>query len=111
MNKTLLGLIFLLNPMLFNIPALSNAYFLSADDGGYHSLLKNRIDLQVTTKYPAVSMGSNPVIDLSIHGGNKQVEDAYVYKDGKPAYLFNAIQGGKYETASGFVFQIVTDNE
>lgn len=27
-------------------------------------------------------------------------------KDGKPAYLFNATQGGKYETASGFVFKI-----
>jgi hypothetical protein len=27
-------------------------------------------------------------------------------KDGKPAYLFNAIQGGRYETASGFVFKI-----
>lgn len=127
---------------------------------------------------PYKRSGNNPVIDLSIHGDNKQVEDAYVYiedgkykmlmrdmgyfdhvvgliftsedgihwsepkiawfgadaylteppaprhlkrygrferpqllmKDGKPAYLFNAIQGGKYETASGFVFQIVTDN-
>lgn len=117
---------------------------------------------------------SNPIIDLSIHGDNKQVEDAYVYiengrykmlmrdmgyfdhevglifesvdgmhwsepkvawfgaeaylkeppapkhlkrygrferpqllmKDGKPQYLFNAMQGGKYNTASGFVFKI-----
>lgn len=116
----------------------------------------------------------NPVVDLSAHGGNKQVEDAYVYiedgrykmlmrdmgyfdhevglifesedgihwsepqiawfgadaylneppapkhlsrygrferpqllmKDGKPQYMFNAMQGGKYETASGFVFKI-----
>ena len=28
-------------------------------------------------------------------------------KDGKPAYLFNAMQGGQYETASGFVFKII----
>ncbi|HKL93473.1 MAG: glycoside hydrolase family protein [Bacteroidales bacterium] len=27
-------------------------------------------------------------------------------KDGKPAYLFNATQGGAYQTASGFVFKI-----
>lgn len=27
-------------------------------------------------------------------------------KDGKPAYLFTAMQGGKYDTASGFVFKI-----
>lgn len=27
-------------------------------------------------------------------------------KDGKPAYLFNAMQGGQYETSSGFVFKI-----
>ncbi len=27
-------------------------------------------------------------------------------KEGKPAYLFNAMQGGKYMTASGFVFRI-----
>ena len=27
-------------------------------------------------------------------------------KDGKPEYMFNAMQGGKYETASGFVFKI-----
>lgn len=32
-------------------------------------------------------------------------------KNGKPAYLFNAMQGGKYETASGFVFKILSDNE
>lgn len=120
----------------------------------------------------------NPVVDFSIHGENKQVEDAYVYmedgkfkmlmrdmgyfdhevglifesadgihwsepqiawfgadaylheppapkhlkrygrlerpqllmKEGKPTYLFNAMQGGKYETSSGFVFKI-TSNE
>lgn len=27
-------------------------------------------------------------------------------KEGKPAYLFNAMQGGRYMTASGFVFRI-----
>ncbi|NMA74050.1 MAG: family 43 glycosylhydrolase [Bacteroidales bacterium] len=27
-------------------------------------------------------------------------------KDGKPEYLFNAMQGGKYETSSGFIFKI-----
>ncbi len=27
-------------------------------------------------------------------------------KNGKPAYLFTAMQGGKYETSSGFVFKI-----
>lgn len=116
----------------------------------------------------------NPVIDFSVFGDNKQVEDAYVYiedgiykmlmrdmgyfdhkvglifesvdgihwsapqiawfgaeayleeppapkhlkrygrferpqllmKDGKPAYMFNAMQGGAYDTASGFVFKI-----
>lgn len=30
--------------------------------------------------------------------------------DGKPAYLFCASQGGKYETASGFVFRIKPEN-
>ncbi|WP_203558216.1 hypothetical protein [Bacteroides sp. 214] len=117
----------------------------------------------------------NPVVDFSVHGDNKQVEDAYVYiedgkfkmlmrdmgyfdhevglifesedglhwsdpkiawfgaeaylkeppapkhlkrygrferpqllmKEGKPAYLFNAMQGGAYGTASGFVFKII----
>lgn len=29
-----------------------------------------------------------------------------LYKDGKPEYMFNAMQGGKFETASGFVFKI-----
>jgi pectate lyase len=121
----------------------------------------------------------NPIVDFSVHGDNKQVEDAYVYmedgrfkmlmrdmgyfdhsvglifesedgihwsepriawfgaeayleeppapehlkrygrferpqllmKDGKPAYLFVAMQGGKYATASGFVFEILSDNE
>ncbi|MCD7901398.1 MAG: glycoside hydrolase family protein [Bacteroides sp.] len=120
----------------------------------------------------------NPVVDFSVHGDNKQVEDAYVYiedgkfkmlmrdmgyfdhevglifesedgihwsepqiawfgaaayleeppapkhlkrygrlerpqllmRKGKPAYLFNAMQGGRYDTASGFVFKII-DNE
>jgi len=117
----------------------------------------------------------NPIIDFSVYGGNRQVEDAFVYfdentgkykmlmrdmgyfdhkvglifessdgldwslpkiawygadryvdeppapkhlsrygrferpqllmKDGKPEYLFTAMQGGKYMTASGFVFK------
>jgi len=119
----------------------------------------------------------NPVVDFSVYGDNKQVEDAYVYiddgkfkmlmrdmgyydhsvglifesedgihwsepqiawfgadvylteplppahlkrygrferpqllmKGGKPAYLFNAVQGGLYETASGFVFKIIDE--
>lgn len=32
-------------------------------------------------------------------------------KDGKPAYLFNTMQGGKYKTASGFVFKIVSEDD
>ncbi len=32
-------------------------------------------------------------------------------KNGKPAYLFTAMQGGRYETSSGFVFKITSDNE
>jgi hypothetical protein len=32
-------------------------------------------------------------------------------KEGKPAYLFVAMQGGKHGTASGFVFEILHDNE
>ena len=116
----------------------------------------------------------NPVVDFSVYGGNKQVEDAFIYiedgkfkmlmrdmgyfdhsvglifesengidwsepqiawfgseayieepsapshlrrygrferpqllmKDGKPEYLFNAAQGGKYGSSSGFVFKI-----
>ena len=128
---------------------------------------------------PYTRYEKNPIVDFSIHGDNKQVEDAYVYledgkykmlmrdmgyfdhevgliftsddginwsepkiawfgadayltepaapkhlkrygrferpqilmKDGKPAYLFNAMQGGKYETATGFVFQIMSNNE
>jgi hypothetical protein len=116
----------------------------------------------------------NPIVDFSIYGENKQVEDAYIWRDkkgykmlmrdmgfynhtvglyfesedgirwgkpqigwfglsqyikeapapaslnrygrlerpqllfknGKPAYLFNATQGGIYNTASGFVFKI-----
>jgi len=116
----------------------------------------------------------NPVIDFSVFGGNKQVEDAFIYlengtfkmlmrdmgyydntvglyfeskdgihwsspkiawlgadayikepqapaylkrfgrferpqlllKDGKPEYMFNATQGGYYDTSSGFVFKI-----
>ncbi|WP_370526877.1 hypothetical protein [Bacteroides sp. 51] len=130
---------------------------------------------QVEGKYKRYK--GNPVVDLSVHGDNKQVEDAYVYledgkfkmlmrdmgyfdhevglifesedgiywsepqiawfgakvyleepaapkhlkrygrferpqllmKDGKPAYLFNAMQGGKYNTASGFVFKIMSN--
>lgn len=31
-------------------------------------------------------------------------------KDGKPTYLFTTSQGGKYNTASGFVFKIVSNN-
>ena len=30
-------------------------------------------------------------------------------KDGKPAYLFNAMQGGQFGTSSGFVFKIITN--
>lgn len=123
---------------------------------------------------PYIRHPSNPVIDLSVYGENRQVEDAYVWredgkfsmlmrdmgffdhkvglyfesgdginwgkpqigwfgaeryvdeppaprhlkrygrferpqlllKDGKPAYMFNAMQGGKYMTSSGFVFKI-----
>ncbi|HWA34608.1 MAG TPA: glycoside hydrolase family protein [Cyclobacteriaceae bacterium] len=29
-----------------------------------------------------------------------------LFRDGKPAYLFTAAQGGKYETSTGFVFRI-----
>ncbi len=29
-----------------------------------------------------------------------------LFKNGKPAYLFNAMQGGKYATSTGFVFKI-----
>ena len=123
-------------------------------DGGYE-------------RYPG-----NPIVDFSKYGGNRQVEDAFVYmengkfkmlmrdmgyfdhyvglifessdginwslpkiawygadkyfeepsapiagygrferpqllmKDGKPEYLFTAMQGGKYMTASGFVFRV-----
>lgn len=120
---------------------------------------------------------SNPIVDFSVYGDNKQVEDAYIYiedgkykmlmrdmgyfdhtvglifesndginwsqpkiawfgaeaylteplapphlkrygrferpqllmKNGKPEYLFNAMQGGKYETSSGFIFKIEND--
>ena len=147
--------------------------------GAIRANRKNRLDIDEQINGHYKRSGSNPVIDLSKHGDNKQVEDAYVYiedgkykmlmrdmgyfdhavgliftsedgihwsepeiawfgadaylteppapkhlkrygrferpqllmKDGKPAYLFNAMQGGKYETASGFVFQIVSDNE
>jgi hypothetical protein len=116
----------------------------------------------------------NPIVDLSIYGNNKQVEDAFVFRegdkfkmlmrdmgfydhavglifesddglywtgpqiawfgaeacldeppapkylsrygrferaqlllrDGVPVYMFNAAQGGKYNTSSGFVFKI-----
>ncbi|MDR2916965.1 MAG: glycoside hydrolase family protein [Tannerella sp.] len=119
----------------------------------------------------------NPVVDFSVYGENRQVEDAYIWyedgifkmlmrdmgfydhtvglyfeskdglnwgtpqigwfgaehyfeqppapkhltrygrferpqllmKDGKPAYLFCTTQGGKAETASGFVFRIKTE--
>lgn len=127
---------------------------------------------------PYTKVKENPIIDFSQHGNNKQVEDAYIYKengnfkmlmrdmgyfdhtvglifeskdgihwsepqiawfgaeayidepsapkhlkrhgrferpqllmrDGKPAYLFTATQGGKYATSSGFIFEIITDN-
>ncbi|WP_461826719.1 hypothetical protein [Dysgonomonas sp.] len=117
---------------------------------------------------------NNPVVDFSVYGENKQVEDVYIYqengiykmlmrdmgyfdhsvglifesndgihwsdpeiawfgadtyldepqapshlkrhgrferpqllmKNGKPEYLFNAMQGGRYDTASGFIFKI-----
>ncbi len=123
---------------------------------------------------PYARYKGNPIIDFSGMGGNKQVEDAFIYwdrirycmlmrdmgyfsdaaglffessdglnwsapqiawfpaaayidepdppatlkrygrferpqlliKDGKPRYLFNALQGGRYGTASGFVFEI-----
>jgi beta-xylosidase len=123
---------------------------------------------------PYTRYGGNPIVDFSVYGGNRQVEDAYVYmedgkykmlmrdmgyfdhyaglifespdgmnwskpkiawygaskyfeeppapkhlsrygrferpqllmKNGRPQYLFNAMQGGKYMTASGFVFLI-----
>lgn len=126
---------------------------------------------------PYKRYSGNPVVDFSLLGNNKQVEDAYVYqengifkmlmrdmgyfdhevgliftstdgihwgepriawfgadaylheppapdhlkrygrferpqilmKNGKPAYLFTAMQGGRYETSSGFVFKITTD--
>lgn len=132
---------------------------------------------RVNGKY--VKIEDNPILDFSTQGNNKQMEDAYVYreegkfkmltrdmgyydhtvglifesedgihwgdpkiawfgaeaylkeppapnhlkrygrferpqllmKNGKPAYLFLAMQGGKYETASGFVFEISIDNE
>ena len=32
-------------------------------------------------------------------------------KDGKPACLFMVMQGGRYHTASGFVFKILSNNE
>lgn len=32
-------------------------------------------------------------------------------KDGKPAYIFVAMQGGRYYTSSGFVFEILYNNE
>ena len=119
----------------------------------------------------------NPIVDFSVYGGNRQVEDAYVWyedgkykmlmrdmgyfdhtvglyfepddglrwsqpwigwlgaeayieqppapkhltrygrferpqllmKDGHPVYLFTASQGGKYMTASGFVFRILPE--
>jgi hypothetical protein len=31
-----------------------------------------------------------------------------LFKDGKPAYLFTTSQGGKFMTASSFIFKIVT---
>jgi hypothetical protein len=30
-----------------------------------------------------------------------------LFRDGKPAYLFTASQGGKYMTSSSFIFKIV----
>ena len=131
------------------------------------------ISLSIDGNYERFS--ANPIIDFSVYGGNRQVEDAYVYiengiykmlmrdmgyfdhyvglifespdglkwslpkiawygadkyieeppapkhlarygrferpqllmKDGKPKYLFTAMQGGNYMTASGFVFEIV----
>lgn len=126
---------------------------------------------------PYVRYEGNPIVDLSGYGGNRQVEDAFVWlqdgkfrmlmrdmgffdhkvglyfesadginwskpqigwfgaehyleeppapkhlkrygrferpqlllKDGVPTHMFNAMQGGKYMTASGFVFKITTD--
>lgn len=123
---------------------------------------------------PYTRYSGNPLVDFSVYGNNRQVEDAFVWyqdqkfhlimrdmgffnhevglyfesedglhweapqigwyeaahyiqeppapshlrrygrferpqllmKNGKPAYMFNAMQGGKYKTASGFVFRI-----
>lgn len=156
-------------------------YYKSWNDSAYQtekgSIRGNRkYGLAVAEKPegPYTKFYGNPVIDLSVYGGNKQVEDAYVwYEDGvykmlmrdmgfynhtvglyfqskdglswgqpqigwfgldhyvqeapapsylkrygrlerpqllmrkgKPAYLFNAAQGGAFGTASGFVFKI-----
>lgn len=146
-------------------------------DGGKGVVRGNRkygLAIAKNIEGPYKRYSRNPVIDLSIYGDNKQVEDGYIYKDGntyymlmrdmgyfdqkvgllfsskdglkwsspkiawyaaetyleesappfnlskygrferpqilfkdgKPAYLFNATQGGRYGTSSGFVFKI-----
>ncbi|HET9571530.1 MAG TPA: hypothetical protein VFP20_09020 [Bacteroidales bacterium] len=45
-----------------------------------------------------------PTAKLSRYGRLERPQ--LLIKNGKPAYLFNAAQGGTYGTASGFVFKI-----
>jgi len=144
------------------------------EDQGIRGNRKYGLALSDRLEGPYVRYEGNPVVDLSGHSNNCQVEDAYVWhqegkfcmlmrdmgfvnheaglyfesedglewgqpqiawrgareylelppapshlkrygrferpqllmKEGKPAYLFTAMQGGKYMTASGFVFRI-----
>ncbi|MFV0536672.1 MAG: hypothetical protein ACK5M3_04780 [Dysgonomonas sp.] len=144
------------------------------EKGGIRANRKYGLAIADNVEGPYRRYKNNPVVDFSIYGGNKQVEDAYIYqengiykmlmrdmgyfdhsvglifeskdgihwsdpkiawfgseaylnepqapshlkrygrferpqllmKNGKPEYLFNAMQGGRYETASGFVFKI-----
>lgn len=171
------------NPAFIIHPSDNKAwlYYKSWNEAAYRSekgaIRANRkyglaIADSINGKY--VRYENNPIVDLSVHGGNKQVEDAFIYiengkykmlmrdmgyfdhsvglifesedgihwsepkiawfgaeaylseppapkhlkrygrferpqllmKDGKPRYMFNAMQGGEFSTSSGFIFKI-----
>lgn len=78
---------------------IDNGLYMESEDGKHWS--KPKIGYQPLAKYV-----NQPPAPKHLNRYGRAERPQILFQNGKPTYMFTASQGGKYETASSFIFKI-----
>jgi len=78
---------------------IDKGLYMNSDDGKHWS--EPQVGYQELIKYVV-----QPPAPKHLNRYGRAERPQLLFQNGKPTYLFTASQGGKYETASGFIFKI-----